>query len=123
MAIATSNRFAPIASTIPLIEGMIVLPHVRKFLDVLIPHCSPSVILTVVGNLGELFLVPGLRSQLLKLPPRPEPSLVPLIFLAPSSPPSPLPEPSEPLSVTAPSLVSISKDTDSPTSYLPASPA
>ena len=78
--LTTSNPFASIASTIPLMEGSILNgcpPPVRRFLNVLIPPRSPSVILNVVLDLNLLLLVPGCQPHLLRLPPGPEPNLVP----------------------------------------------
>ena len=74
-----SNWFAPIASTLPLMEGSILEDcHPR-----LIPHRSPSVILNVMADLGLLLLVLGRRPHLLKLPLGREPSVVPLLSLVP----------------------------------------
>ena len=102
---------------------MIALPPLRRFLNDLIPPRSPSVILKVVVDFG-LFAsgseVSASSSQVATgVGAQPCSSAPPCS----SSPPSPLPEHSESLAVAAPSLDSISKDTESSPSHLPASQA
>ena len=82
--LTTSNWFAPIASTTRLNEGSILddcPPHHRRFLNALIPHRSPSVIINVVVDLGLLLLVSGSWPHLLRLTLGPEPSFVSLLPL------------------------------------------
>ena len=62
---------------------MIAFHPVWRFLNVLILHRSPNVILNVVADLGLLLLVPGRLPHLIGLPPGPELSLVPLLPLVP----------------------------------------
>ena len=86
--LTTSNRFARIFSTVPLMEGSILddcssqVP-VQRFLNVLNSTPLPQVILNVVADIGLLLLVPWWRSHRLRLPPGPEPSLVPLLLFVP----------------------------------------
>ena len=60
---------------------MTAFPHDRSFLNALIPHRSPSVILNLVEELGLLLLI-ALRRPHFRLLPGPEPSLVPVLPLA-----------------------------------------
>ena len=53
----------------------------RRFLNALIPHRSPSVIINVVVDLGLLLLVSGSWPHLLRLTLGPEPSFVSLLPL------------------------------------------
>ena len=57
------------------------LPTIWSFLNVLIPLRSPIIILNVMADIGLLLLVPGCRAYILRLPPGPESSLVPLLPL------------------------------------------